>query len=171
MRCDADRADAGTAATVRDAESLVQVEMADIRSDVAGAAEADLGIEIGPVHVNPAASGVYLVANLADGFLKHAVRGRIGHHEGGKRVLVLLDFFVEVGEVDVAIRIAETVTTFMPAITGAGRVRAVRGGRDEADVATGVAMLCKCQARMARRPAYSPCRTGVGLKGKRRRSR
>ncbi len=52
VRGDADRAHAGTAAAVRDAERLVQIEVADVGADVAGAAEADLRVHVGAVHVD-----------------------------------------------------------------------------------------------------------------------
>ena len=52
VRGDADRAHAGTAAAVRDAERLVQVEVADVGADVARAAEADLRVQVRAVHVD-----------------------------------------------------------------------------------------------------------------------
>ena len=55
VRGDADRAHAGAAAAVRDAERLVQVEVADVGADVARAAEADLRVHVGAVHVHLAA--------------------------------------------------------------------------------------------------------------------
>src|SRR6185312_4305587 len=55
VRGDADRSHAGAAAAVRDAEGLVQVDVADVGADVAGAAEADLRVQVGAVHVDLAA--------------------------------------------------------------------------------------------------------------------
>ena len=52
---DADRADAGAAAAMRDAEGLVQVEVADVGADAGRAGEADLGVHVGAVHVDLAA--------------------------------------------------------------------------------------------------------------------
>ena len=63
VRGDADRAHAGAAAAVRDAEGLVQVEVADVGADVAGPAQADLRVHVGAVHVDLAA---VLVDDLAD---------------------------------------------------------------------------------------------------------
>ena len=77
----ADRPDARAAAAVRNAKRLVQIQMADVRADVAGAAEADLRVHVRAVHVNLAAVRVDDLADLADGFLEHAVRGRIGDHQ------------------------------------------------------------------------------------------
>ena len=52
---DADRAHAGAAAAVRDREGLVQIQVAHVRADVAGAGQADLRIHVGAVHVHLAA--------------------------------------------------------------------------------------------------------------------
>ena len=46
------RTHARTAAAVRDAKCLVQVQMADVRADVRRAAKSDLGVHVGAVHVN-----------------------------------------------------------------------------------------------------------------------
>src|SRR3546814_8649982 len=48
---------AGAAATVRDAEGLVQVEVRDVRTPLAGPGDADQGVHVGAV-------GVYLPAVL-----------------------------------------------------------------------------------------------------------
>ena len=61
----ADRAHAGAAAAVGDAEGLVQVEVADVGPDVAGAGEADLGVHVGPVHVDLPAGVVDDLADVA----------------------------------------------------------------------------------------------------------
>ena len=66
MRLDADRAHAGAAAAMRNAESLVQIEMADIGADIAGPGKADLRVQIGAVEIDLAAMLVDDVADLAD---------------------------------------------------------------------------------------------------------
>ena len=71
----ADGTDARTAAAVGDAEGFMEVEVADIGSDVAGTGEADLGVHVGAVHVNLAAVGVDDLADIDDGFLEDAVGG------------------------------------------------------------------------------------------------
>ena len=55
VRRHADRAHARTAAAVRDAERLVQVQVTDVGADVAGAAQADLRVHVRAVHVDLAA--------------------------------------------------------------------------------------------------------------------
>ena len=72
----ANRPDARAAAAVRNAKRLVQIQMADVRADVARAAKADLRVHVRAVHVNLAAVRVDDVADLADGFLENAVRAR-----------------------------------------------------------------------------------------------
>ena len=52
VRRHADRPHARAAAAVRDAEGLVQVQVADVGADVARAAEADLRVHVGAVHVD-----------------------------------------------------------------------------------------------------------------------
>jgi hypothetical protein len=109
---DADGAHAGAAAAVGDAEGFVQVEMADVGADVAGAAEADLGVHVGAVHVDLAAVA-WTISQMSD-LLEDAVGAGIGDHQGGE-----IDFFVllrpwrEVGHVDVALASSQaTGTTF-----------------------------------------------------------
>jgi len=79
---DTDRADTWTAATMRDAEGFVEIQMANIGSEIAGAAEADLRIHIRTVHVNLTTSGVDEIANITDAFLENTVSRRIGDHHG-----------------------------------------------------------------------------------------
>ena len=52
MGCNADWPDPWTAAAMRNAERLVQIEMADIGAVIAGTRETDLRIEIGAVSYN-----------------------------------------------------------------------------------------------------------------------
>ena len=52
---DADRADARPAAAVRDAEGLVQVEVADVAAELARRGDADQRVHVGAVDVHPAA--------------------------------------------------------------------------------------------------------------------
>ena len=80
----ADRAHARTAAAVRNAKSFVQIEMANIRADIARPAKTDLRVHVRAVHVNLAAVRVDDLANFADGRFENAVRGRIGHHQRGQ---------------------------------------------------------------------------------------
>ena len=58
MRLDADRAHAGAAAAMRNAEGLVQVEVADVGAESPGPRKADLRVQVGAVHVDLAAMRV-----------------------------------------------------------------------------------------------------------------
>src|SRR4051812_25790971 len=77
---------ARSTAAMWNAESLVQIEVANVGSDIAGPTEPDLRVHVRAVHVNLATVRVHDLANLADGRLENAVRGRVGHHQGGQIV-------------------------------------------------------------------------------------
>ena len=98
-----DRADARTAAAVRDTEGFVQVHVQHVRTDFGRLHDADLGVEVGAVHVNLSAVFVNNAADVADAFFVHAVGGRIGNHDGGQSVAVLLGFGFQIVNVDVAV--------------------------------------------------------------------
>ena len=101
MRCNTNGANAGTAAAVGNAECFVQVEMADIRAEISGPAEAHLGIHVGSVHVNLAPVGVNEFTNFADALLKNSVRTRIRHHERCQVGGVLVHLGAQIIEIDV----------------------------------------------------------------------
>src|SRR5690606_3712838 len=131
--------DAGAAAAVRDAERLVQVEVADVGAELAGLGPAEQRVEVGAVHVDLAAGLVHQAADLGDGLLVDAVRGGVGDHDGGDRALVLGQLGAEVVQVDVAPVVAGDHGDPHAGHHRAGRVGAVRGAGDQADVAAGLA--------------------------------
>jgi hypothetical protein len=118
---------------VRDAEGLVQVHVAHVGADGGGRSEADLGIEVGAIHVDLAAGRMHQHADFLDCFLKHAVRGGISDHQRGQPVGMRGDLRFEVGDVDVAMGIAVHHHDLQPAHLRGGRVGAVRRARDQAD--------------------------------------
>ena len=134
---DADGTDAGAAAAVRNAKGLVQIQVANIGADVAGAAKTDLGVHVRAIHVNLAAVGMNDVANFADGGFENAVGGRVGDHQRGEIVFVRVGFCAQIGEIDVAIFQAGDRHDFESGHHGARRVGAVRGSRNETDIARG----------------------------------
>ena len=73
VRLDADGAHAGAAAAVRDAEGLVQVQVADIAAQIAGARQADHGVHVGAVDIDLPAVVMGDLADFLDRFLEHAV--------------------------------------------------------------------------------------------------
>ena len=131
---DADGSNAGSAAAVGDAEGFVEVEMADIRADAAWGGEAELGVEIGSVHVDLTTVLVREAADLGDGFFKHAMGGGVSDHEGSDFLAMALKLGAEVTEVDVALVIAGDGDDLETDHDGAGGVGAVGGGGDKADV-------------------------------------
>ena len=80
--------------------------MADIRADIAGPAQADLGVHVGAVHVNLAAVFVDDIADVFDARFEHAMRAGVGDHDGGEIFLVLFCLFLQVGHVDIAVIVA-----------------------------------------------------------------
>ena len=139
LRSNADGPHAGPAAAVGDAEGFVQVEVADIGADVAGPAQADLGVHVRAVHVNLPAVAVDDVADVFDAGFEHAVRAGVGDHDGGEIFLVLFGFFRQVGDVDIAMIVAGDRHHFQPGDDGAGGIGAVGAGGDEADGAVMIA--------------------------------
>ena len=71
-----------------------------------GLAQADLGVQVGAVHIDLAAVGVDDLANLPDAFLEHAVGGGIGDHQGGQLVSVGLGLGAQVGQINIAAGVA-----------------------------------------------------------------
>ena len=138
MRLDADRAHAGAAAAMRDAEGLVQVQVADIAAQIARARQADHRVHVGAVDIDLAAM---LMGDLADVVTVSSntpwVRG-IGDHAGRQIVAVLFGLGAEILQIDVAVVGRLDDTTFSPP-SGRGRVGAVRRHRDQADVAVRLA--------------------------------
>ena len=78
-------------------------------------------------------------ADVLDGVLEHAVRRRIGHHQRRQSIAVLLRLRLQIGDVDVAVRVGGHDDDLEPGHHGAGGIRAVRGRRDQHDVALRVA--------------------------------
>ena len=159
---DADRADARAAAAVRDAEGLVQVEVADVGAEAARLGQPDHRVEVGAVDVDLTAGVVHGGADLLDVDLEDAVRRRVGEHDRGQPVGVLVDLGVQVGDVDVAGLVAGDDDDPHAGHDGAGGVGAVRGARDQADVALLVAAGVVVAAD-GQQPGELALRAGVGL--------
>ena len=100
---DADGPGAGPSAAVRRREGLVQVEVADVEAEVAGARDAEDGVEVGAVHVDLHALGVAHLGDLVDLRLEEAERIGLGDHEGRD---VVGQMPLEVEEVHVAVGLA-----------------------------------------------------------------
>mmetsp|Transcript_20222 Transcript_20222/g.43799 ORF Transcript_20222/g.43799 Transcript_20222/m.43799 type:complete len:389 (-) Transcript_20222:246-1412(-) len=161
---DADGADAGTTATVGDAEGLVEVEMAHVCADVTRRGEANLSVHVGAVHVDLAAVVVDDLTHLLDGELKAAVGGGVGDHEAAQVVLVLLSRLSELGDVDVALVVARHTHHLEATHGGRSRVGSVGRHGDDAHVAVALpdALLVRLDRAETRVLARS---ARVGLHG------
>ena len=161
-----DRADAWTAAAVGDTEGFVQVHVQHVRADFGRLHDADLGIEVGAVHVNLSAVFMNNAADVADAFFVHAVGGRVSNHDGGQSVAVLLGFGFQIVDVDVAVFVGIDNDDFQTQHSGSRRVGAVGGFRNQADVAVSLAVgfLIAADGEHA---AVFALRAGVGLEGNR----
>mmetsp|Transcript_453 Transcript_453/g.1130 ORF Transcript_453/g.1130 Transcript_453/m.1130 type:complete len:295 (-) Transcript_453:1793-2677(-) len=129
----ANRAKAWPTTTVWDAESLVQVEVTDIRANHARGGEAELGVHVRAIHVDLAAVVMNDLADLLDVVFKERACRRIGDHEGRQVILVFLAELLELTEVH-AFGVINPLDLHVAHGRG-GRVGAVRRPRDDADVA------------------------------------
>ena len=129
MRRHADRTYTRSAAAVRDGKSLVQIEVADVRADVAGAGQTYLRVHVRAVHINLPAVFMDDGGDVLDGFLVHAVRAGVSHHQSGQVGLVQLGFFAQIGDIYVAFLVAFHHHDGHAAHRRAGGIRAMCRGR------------------------------------------
>ena len=87
---DADGANSRATTTVRDTESLVKVQVANISAEGTRRGQTNLSIHVGTVHVDLATILVNNVANLANLGLEDTERARVGNHNSTKLISVLL---------------------------------------------------------------------------------
>src|SRR5438128_12008849 len=97
----ADRPNTRAAAAVRNAESFMQIQMANIGAVIARTAKTALRVHVSAVHVNLAAVFMYDLANLANGRLENPVRARIRHHQRGEVARMCVSFGAEIGQIDI----------------------------------------------------------------------
>src|SRR5262249_46852093 len=71
------------APAMRRGEGLVQVQVHEVYTEVAGTNLADVRVHVGAVHVEQAALGMHKVGDLVNLVLKHTQRIGIGQHERG----------------------------------------------------------------------------------------
>ena len=150
-----DRSDTGTAAAVRDAEGLVQVEVGDVTAEATGLCQSEQGVEVGAVDVDLTAVAVDEVAHVADALLVHPVRRGVGHHDRGQAVSLCLTLVTEVTKIDPAVIECGDHDNAHTGHHGRRGVRPVR--------ARGIRQTSRSgsprdwwYARMARSPASSP---------------
>ena len=90
------RSGAWAASPVRRAERLVQVEVDDVVSHVAGTGHAHQSIEVGSIHVHQAADLVHQLRDLDDVGFEHSQRVRVREHQPGHGVIEILAQGLEV---------------------------------------------------------------------------
>ena len=137
----ADRSHAGATTAVRDAERLVQVEVADVGTDVGGPDQSDHGVHVRAVHVHQAARFVDEIAHRPDLGFEDAVGGWVGDHDRGEPIPVRFDLRLQVVEVDVARFVALDRDDLHARDHRAGGVGSVRRERNDADVAIAIATM------------------------------
>src|SRR4026208_721658 len=75
-----DRTDTGSAATVRDAERFVKIEVTDGGAELARLGQADHRVEICSVDVDLSTVTMHDLAQFTNVCLEHSVRRWVGHH-------------------------------------------------------------------------------------------
>ena len=93
----------GSAAAVWDAEGLVQVQVRDVPAELSRLGQAEERVQVRPVDVDLATVLVDQRAHVADPFLVHAVRRRVGHHDGRQPIAVLLALPTQILEIHGAV--------------------------------------------------------------------
>ncbi|KAI6775833.1 hypothetical protein HG530_002591 [Fusarium avenaceum] len=135
VRLDSDRANTGATTTVGNTEGLVEVEMADISADVTGAAETNLGVHVGTVHVDETAMLVDKVADLLDLGLEDTKGGRVCNHDASKFIRVLDALGLEILDVQVtSLSVTLDSDDLHTGHGSGGRVGAVSRNRDQANL-------------------------------------
>ena len=102
----ADRTNARTTATVRHCEGLVEVQVANVGTNVAGIGQTYLCVHVCTVHIYLTASVMHCIDDLADAALKYAVSRGIGNHQTAQLTAVLLGLCLQIFNIDIAICIA-----------------------------------------------------------------
>ena len=109
--------------------------MADVTAKLASRGQAHQRVHVGAVDVDATAVGMHDLTQPLDLCFEHAVRAGVGDHDGSQSIGIRLTPRLQVGEIDVAIRIAAHHDHVHARHLRAGRIRAVGGGRDQAEIA------------------------------------
>ena len=120
---------------MRDAEGLVQVQVADIPADIARTRQTDHRVHIRPVDIDLPTVIMGDLGHLGHGFLEYAVGRGIGDHATGKVLAVLLRLGAEVIQINVTIGRCLDDDHLPADHIGAGGVGAMGRHGDQADVA------------------------------------
>ena len=162
VRHHADRTHARPAAAVRNAEGLVQVEVAHVAAELARRRHADQRIHVCAVYIDTSAVGVHQLAEFLDLRFKYAVGARVGDHHAGELVTVLFALGFQVGHVHIALGVAGGDDHRHASHLGTGRVGAMGRRWNQADVAMTLAVGVK-PGLDDQQPSVFTLRACVGL--------
>ncbi len=141
---------------------LCRLRWQHVGADRAGTGEAHLRVHVGAIHVHLPALRMDGLADIPDGGFEDAMRRRIGHHQRGEVVAVLLDLRAQVRDIDIAVAVAAHHHHLHARHHGGGRIGAMRRGRDEADVAMPLAPRAVPGAD-GEQPGILALAAGIGL--------
>ena len=162
MRLHPDRPHPRPAAAVRDAEGLVQVQVADVRAEVPRPRQPDQRVHVRPVEIDLPAVRVGDLADLAHRLLEDPVGRGIGDHAAGEPLARAASALARKSSRSTSpFSAAFTGTTFIPAICAlAGLVPCAEVGIRQTSRCPSPRLAC--QARIVSSPAYSPCAPEFG---------
>src|SRR5699024_2570020 len=135
-----DWSDAWAAATVRNGESLVQVEVGDIAAELTRLCPAGQRVHIGAIDVHLATGSVHLVADLANLRVKDTVGRWVGDHDAGHVLTVLGNLGVQVFQVDGSVFCRLDHNNAQVGQGGRSCVGAVCGSRNQNNIAVRIAI-------------------------------
>jgi hypothetical protein len=131
----ADRTHTGTTAAMGDAESLVEIQMQNIRAKLAGSGDAYQRVHIRAIHIHLAAMIVDDFADFTHRFFIDAVCRWVGDHQGREVLGVLFGFGSQVIDINITVVVGGDDNHFHSSHGGAGRVGAMGAGRNQANMA------------------------------------
>ena len=158
------RAHARAAAAMRNGKRLVQIDVSDIGADLGRSADAHQRVEIGAVHVDLPTMVMNDLTNIPYPLLKDTVCRRVSDHQRGEFFLVGGSFVAKVIQVYVAVFITFDNDHPHSRHDGTGRVGAMRGRRNQADVPVALAVGFVKGPDTEQAGVFS-LGTGVGLQG------
>src|SRR5450756_393247 len=92
MLCNGNRANARTAASVRNGECFVQIQVANVGSNAARIGQPNLSVHVSAVHINLSAMRMNNLAQFGDRRLINSVSRWISHHETRQGILEFFSF-------------------------------------------------------------------------------
>ena len=101
MALHADGPNSRAAASMGDTERLVQVQVANISTNLTRRAQANLSIHVGAVHVDLPAVFVDNLADLLDLGLKDSIRAGVGNHHCAKLGGMLLALLSQIDQIQI----------------------------------------------------------------------